>query len=54
VPGNTLHELLDYSEDLELLELTSPAVYRTVREDGSEMPTPGQKVRIEERTATVK
>ena len=54
VPGNTLHELLDYSEDLELLELTSPAVYRTVREDGSDMPTPGQKVRIEERTATAK
>ncbi|MGD8476512.1 MAG: cupin domain-containing protein [Burkholderiales bacterium] len=54
VPGNTLHELLDYSEDLELLELTSPAVYKTVRQDGSEMPTPGQKVRIEERTATAK
>ena len=54
VPGNMLHELLDYSEDLELLELTSPAVYRTVREDGSDMPTPGQKVRIEERTAAAK
>ena len=54
IPGNTLHELLDYSEDLELLELTSPAVYKTVREDGSEMPTPGQKVRIDERTAVVK
>lgn len=54
VPGNMLHELLDYSEDLELLELTSPAVYRTVREDGSEMPTPGQKVRIGERTAGAK
>lgn len=54
VPGNTLHELLDYSEDLELLELTSPAVYKTVRKDGSEMPTPGQKVRIEERTTAVK
>jgi quercetin dioxygenase-like cupin family protein len=54
VPGNTLHELLDYSDDLELLELTSPAVYKTAREDGSEMPTPGQKVRIEERTASVR
>ncbi len=54
VPGNKLHELLDYSEDLELLELTSPAVYATVRKDGSAMPTPGQKVRIEERTARVK
>ena len=50
IPGNTLHELREYSEDLELLELTSPAVYRTVREDGSEMPTPGQKERIQERT----
>lgn len=54
VPGNKLHELLDYSEDLELLELTSPAVYATVRKDGSAMPTPGQKVRIEERTARAK
>ena len=54
IPGNTLHELLDYSQDLELLELTSPAVYKTVRKDGSEMPTPGQKVRIEERTAVAK
>jgi len=36
------------------LELTSPAVYRTVRKDGSEMPTPGQKVRIEERTKAMK
>ncbi|HUU71737.1 MAG TPA: cupin domain-containing protein [Burkholderiales bacterium] len=54
IPGNTLHELLDYSEDLELLELTSPAVYRTVRQDGTEMPTPGQKVRIEERTSRAK
>jgi len=54
IPGNTLHELLDYSQDLELLELTSPAVYKTVRKDGSEMPTPGQKVRIEERTAVTK
>lgn len=54
IPGDTLHELREYSEDLELLELTSPAVYRTVREDGSEMPTPGQKVRIEERTTAAK
>jgi len=54
IPGNTLHELREYSEDLELLELTSPAVYKTVREDGSEMATPGQKARIEERTAVVK
>jgi quercetin dioxygenase-like cupin family protein len=54
IPGKTLHELRDYSEDLELLELTSPAVYDTVREDGSEMATPGQKARIEERTAAVK
>ena len=54
IPGNTLHELRDYSEDLELLELTSPAVYKTVRKDGTEMATPGQKVRIEERTAAVK
>lgn len=54
IPGKTLHELRDYSEDLELLELTSPAVYGTVREDGSEMATPGQKVRIEERTAAAK
>jgi quercetin dioxygenase-like cupin family protein len=54
IPGETLHELRDYSEDLELLELTGPAVYNTVREDGSEMATPGQKVRIEERTTSVK
>ena len=54
IPGRTLHELRDYSEDLELLELTSPAVYKTVRDDGSEMATPGQKVRIEERTTLVK
>jgi quercetin dioxygenase-like cupin family protein len=54
IPGKTLHELRDYSEDLELLELTSPAVYNTVREDGSEMATPGQKVRIDERTTAVK
>ncbi len=54
IPGKTLHELRDYSEDLELLELTSPAVYKTVREDGSEMATPGQKVRIEERTTAIK
>jgi quercetin dioxygenase-like cupin family protein len=54
IPGDTLHELREYSEDLELLELTSPAVYRTVREDGSEMPTPGQKERIQERTAVAK
>ena len=54
IPGDTLHELRDYSEDLELLELTRPAVYNTVREDGSEMATPGQKVRIDERTAVGK
>lgn len=54
IPGNTLHELRDYSEDLELLELTSPAVYKTVRKDGSAMATPGQKVRIEERTTASK
>jgi len=50
VPGNTMHELREYSEDLELLEITVPAVYETVKEDGSHMPTPGQKARIEERT----
>jgi quercetin dioxygenase-like cupin family protein len=49
VPGNTLHELREYSEDLELLEITMPAVYDTVRKDGSRMPTPGQKQRISER-----
>ena len=54
IPGKTLHELRDYSEDLELLELTGPSVYETVREDGTEMATPGQKVRIEERTAAAK
>jgi len=54
VPGNKLHELLDYSEDLELLELTSPVVYETVRKDGPEMPALGQKVRVEERAARVK
>lgn len=54
IPGQTLHELRDYSDDLELLELTSPAVYKTVREDGSAMATPGQKVRIEERNTAVK
>lgn len=48
VPGNTLHELRDYSEDLELLEVTIPAVYDTIRADGSAMPTPGQKQRIQE------
>ncbi len=51
VPGNTMHELREYSEDLELLEITMPAVYETVKEDGTSMPTPGQKVRIEERTS---
>jgi len=49
IPGNTLHELREYSEDLELLEITSPAVYQTIKEDGTPMPTPGQKVRIDER-----
>ncbi len=51
VPGGLLHELRDYSEDLELLEITSPAIYDTIREDGSRMPTPGQKERIGERLA---
>lgn len=46
VPGGTLHELRDYSEDLELLEIARPAIYETVREDGTLMPTPGQKERI--------
>ena len=50
IPGGTLHELRDYSSDLELLEITIPAVYDTVRADGSAMPTPGQKERIRERT----
>ncbi|MBL27846.1 MAG: cupin [Rhodospirillaceae bacterium] len=49
IPGNTLHELREYSEDLELLEITSPAVYDTIKEDGTSMPTPGTKVRIDER-----
>jgi mannose-6-phosphate isomerase-like protein (cupin superfamily) len=52
VPGGTLHELREYSQDLELLEITMPAVYDTVKEDGSTMPTPGQKVRIGERLAS--
>ncbi len=51
VPGGTLHELREYSENLELLEITLPAIYDTVREDGSHMPTPGQKERIGERIA---
>ena len=51
VPGGLLHELRDYSEDLELLEITMPAVYDTVREDGTAMPTPGQKVRIDARVS---
>lgn len=51
VPGGTLHELREYSDDLELLEVTSPALYDTVREDGSAMPTPGQKARIGARIA---
>jgi len=54
IPGKTLHELREYSEDLELLELTGPSVYKTIREDGSEMATPGQKERIEERTTGFK
>ncbi|HEX9648060.1 MAG TPA: cupin domain-containing protein [Alphaproteobacteria bacterium] len=51
VPGGQLHELREYSEDLELLEITGPAVYDTVKEDGTAMATPGQKVRIGERVA---
>lgn len=51
VPGGLLHELRDYSADLELLEITSPALYDTVRENGETMPTPGQKARIGERIA---
>ena len=51
IPGNTIHELRDYSEDLELLEITLPAVYDTVRKDGTRMSTPGQKQRIGERIA---
>ena len=51
VPGGTLHELREYSEDLELLEVTRPALYDTVRKDGTRMPTPGQKQRIGERIA---
>ena len=49
VPRGTMHELREYSEDLELLEMTAPAVYDTVRADGTTMATPGQKVRIGER-----
>ena len=51
IPGNTLHELRDYSADLELLEITVPAIYDTVKEDGTHMSTPGQKARIGERIA---
>lgn len=51
VPGGLLHELRDYSADLELLEIASPAIYDTVRENGEKMPTPGQKARIGERIA---
>ena len=51
IPGNTLHELREYSEDLELLEITMPAVYDTLKKDGTRMPTPGQKQRIGERVA---
>lgn len=51
VPGGTLHELREYSEDLELLEVTRPALYDTVRKDGTRMPTPGQKQRIGERVS---
>lgn len=51
VPGDTMHELREYSDDLELLEITIPAVYETVKKDGSHMPTPGQKERIGERVA---
>ena len=54
VPGGMLHELREYSEDLELLEIASPAIYDTVREDGSRMPTPGQKERIGERLAAAR
>lgn len=49
VPGRTLHELRDYSEDLEILEVTSPAIYDTIKADGTPMPTPGQKQRIQDR-----
>jgi quercetin dioxygenase-like cupin family protein len=51
VPGDTMHELREYSDDLELLEITIPAIYDTVKQDGSHMPTPGQKERIGERVA---
>ena len=49
VPGNIVHELRDYSNDLELLEMTSPALYDTVKADGTAMATPGQKVRIDDK-----
>ncbi len=49
VPRNTMHELREYSPDLELLEMTSPAVYDTIRADGQAMATPGQKQRIQDR-----
>lgn len=31
VPGHTLYELREYSEDLELLEFTARAIYETIR-----------------------
>jgi hypothetical protein len=36
-----------------LLEMTSPAVYDTIKADGTAMPTPGQKARVHERTKDV-
>lgn len=51
ISGNTVHEQRDYSEDLELLEITRPAIYDSVKKDGTRMATPGQKQRIGERVA---
>ena len=33
VPGGVLHEVLDWSDDFELIEVTSPAEYETVSVD---------------------
>jgi len=33
VPGGVLHEVLDWSDDFELIEITSPAEYETVAAD---------------------
>jgi hypothetical protein len=49
-----MHELREYSEDLVLLEITIPAIYDTVKQAGSHMPTPGQKERVGERVAGAK